>query len=177
MAKKPPIDMGDVSKVAGSLLKKFMKNAAPAKTRYNIGKDVWKHAGPSSPYPRPRAEDVASMGTMGGKTVKGPKGPVPKRQSTVSLKGKSIPKTEADKRSAERAANRLLRMNAEPKAAKKAGPRPKIDPDFPKVPKRSKSKPKPPRSATEADQLRREMMADLDRFGRGQRKPKPKKKP
>lgn len=171
MARKPPIDAGDAAQFArefGMWFKRHMTKTveadrAAARLRYLKMKRETA----------PAAETAKSLGTMGGKTVKGPKGK-PRRTPTASLKGKTIAKTVSQQHEAERQANRLLRMNAEAGPRKPAG-KPKIDPNFPRVPKRSKSGPKPSRGATEADALRRQMLEDINRIGRGQRKPKPKK--
>jgi hypothetical protein len=174
MAKKPPIDIGDAAELAREFGMWFKRHASKTidadKSAARLRYLKWKRE------TAPAAETAKSLGTMGGKTVKGPKGK-PRRTATASIRGKSVAKTVAEQRAAERQANRLLRMNAEPKPAKKPAGKPKIDPNFPKVPKRSKSKPKPSRGATEADKLRRQMLEDINRIGRGQRKPRPKKKP
>lgn len=172
MAKKPPIDIGDAAEFArefGMWFKRELtkvEDAARSARRLRYLKMKRETA--------PAAETAKSLGTMGGKTVKGPKGK-PRRPATASIKGKSVAVTVAEQRAAERQANRLLRMNAEGGPRKPAS-KPKIDPNFPRVPKRSKSGPKPSRGATEADALRRQMLEDINRIGRGQRKPRPKKK-
>lgn len=187
----------DAAKALAKLIKKMMKQDASklkgTKPLRDITAKMPYAQGPSSLLERgagktkrvakpkkPKTQAQAkSVGSMGGATTKGPKGK-PERTRTPSLKGREQAKTVAEQREAERRANRLLRMNSEPKPKVVRDAKTGVSESIPVVPKRSKSRPVGRSWEHEADMMRRQQVADAKNIGRGQKGPKkkgPKKPP
>lgn len=175
----------DAADALRKLIKKLMKNQAPAKVRYELQKNLPKIENrpmSSRIVNKPKkASDIKSQSWMGGKTTKGPKGK-PQRAKSTSLKGREKAITDAEKREAERRANRLLRMNTEAKPKVVRDSKTGVSDSIPTLPKRSKSRPMGRSWEHEADELRRLAGRGRDEgraMGRGQKPPKkgPKKPP
>lgn len=135
-----------------------IKQAYNVKTREPVIKGEWK-APKEAPKKDPKKVKSVRSGTD-APTTKGPKG---KPERPRMTRGQYL----------ERQANRTLRRADGRPQPRVDDPRAGVAPNIPRVPKRSKAKPKGPRSSYEADKTRAEIAADRRRFS-GTR-PKPKK--
>jgi hypothetical protein len=93
-------------------------------------------------------------------------------------KGKTVPQTDAERRAAERMANRMLRQSGLPSGGSKSKPSGSSKPvdvrgSIVQPPSKATMRPpKPSKSSYEGDKSIAEIRADLERFGRGQKTPK-----
>lgn len=108
---KIPID--DLGKLIAKAFKGSVKTA-PARTRYNVLKDA------NLLGKKFASSDVS--GVIRPKVGRIAKTPVRREKRYSSLRGKTLAKTAADQRTAQREANRLLKMNSEPKPPKRVAP-------------------------------------------------------
>ena len=162
---------GDDAAKAGAKAAKKAKGAAKAPAKKatkapakKASKAPAKKQPPrKSAGPVPRAEDTPSVGWMSqqGPTTKGPKG---KPERPRMTRGQWL-ESQANKR--------LRRADGTPPRSFERDARVGEAPNIPRVPKRSKSKPKGRRSDYEADKSRAEIAEDRRRF-RGTR-PAPRK--
>lgn len=190
--KKPAIKIPKPPKGLVDLIAKIVKNDASKTTRagrdltritsrsIGMGKSAFPKVAPK-PIPKPTRPIV-------------PKAPKPKGVGRIaavaperpprspSLKGRTLPKTAAEIREAERQGRRSIKIasGTDPKPSKSLS-KPKTDAKPVDVkgsivavpPKASMRPPKPPRGSYEADKDKVLAKADREIFGRGQKRPKP----
>lgn len=191
MARKSSIPFDDIAKAIAKAVAGSGKKTAPKAAKGA------KKAAKGKPKGGPAPKPPKGRGT-GGAAVKAT--PKPKKPSGSGAKKtkKQIEMTESTPLSAqrnikttkgpkgkperprmtreqylERQANKMLRRADGRPQPRVDDPRAGVAPNIPRVPKRSKAKPKGPKSSYEADKTRAEIAADRRRFG-GNR-PRPKK--
>lgn len=133
----------------GKLFAKIMKSKSQQKVRYNFSKQAGnlnRRKGASSPYPRQ------------SKTGRISKTPVERPKAAKSRQGATLPKTEADKKAAEKGANYYLRRGGKSKDSKPSGNDKAVDVQGSIIsppPKATMRPPKPSSKSYEADPTRR----------------------
>jgi hypothetical protein len=133
----------------------------------------------TKPKPKPKGSGT----TDGRPTGRIARTTPPRPRRDYYPKGKTVPQTDAEKRAAEREANRLLRQSGLPTAGSKSKPSGNAKPvdvrgSIIKPPSKATLRPPAPRgsSAFEADRTVAEIRADLAKYGIGRKPPKGKNK-
>jgi hypothetical protein len=168
---------------------KQLANKGNQKARYNLLQKTKgiSTSGSSKVTAKPKVKPkvkASEKPTVSGKPVGRIAKTTPARpKRDYYAKGKTVPQTDAERRAAERMANRMLRKAGDTKPkSKPAGNAKPVDVRGSIVQPPSKATmrpPKPSKSSYEGDKSIAEIRADLEKFGRGQKVPKkaPKRNP
>lgn len=162
MARRSSIPFDDIAKAIAKALGQATPAVAPkvAKKATKATKAV-KSASKAKPKAKPRGKktvkqiDAESMPLSAQKNIKTTRGP----------KGAPERPRMTREQYLESQANRMLRRADGRPQVRVDDPRAGVAPNIPRVPKRSKSKPKGTSASHEADPLRREAAADARRMG------------